>query len=177
MPVSNDRWRGGISYRPQALAHIRRTVRTWECILDIGPGVGTWSKLLPEYFNMDAVEVWAPYVSEFGLKSLYRNVYVESIVTFDFEWYDFIIMGDVLEHLTVEDAQRTLQKLWHRSGDFVIGVPYECPQRGKENRHEEHKQPDLTPEVVTNRYGDFMSLLAKNEGYGYYVKQHTKAGL
>jgi len=171
MPVSNDRWNGGPSYRTLVLKYIRENINSAATVLDVGPGVGTYAKLLNEYRNMDAVEIWEPYIEEYGLRAIYRNIYIANIVEFDFEWYDLIIMGDVLEHLTVEDAQNVITKIVPRCKELLVGVPYECPQTGRINKYERHMQPDLTPELFENRYGYYLKSLAQNEGYGYYVKR------
>jgi hypothetical protein len=39
----------------------------------------------------------------------------------------------------------------------------------EDNVYEIHKQPDLTPEIVLERY-PMLKLLYKNSKYGYYVK-------
>ena len=48
-------------------------------ILDVGPGEGTYYNLLNDYFtNMDAVEVWEPYINQYNLRNKYNNVYNEN---------------------------------------------------------------------------------------------------
>ena len=73
-------------------------------ILDIGPGEGTYAQLLSDYKNIDCVEIYQPYIDTYNLTSQYKNVYNINIMDFDFEYYDIIIMGDILEHLSVEDS-------------------------------------------------------------------------
>lgn len=177
MPVSNDTWKGGPSYRSLVLEYIRENTHPNGFVLDVGPGVGTYAKLLHEYQNIDAVEIWEPYIEKYGLRVIYRNVYIANIVEFDFEWYDLVIMGDVLEHLSVEEAEHVLRKIVPRCGELLVGVPYECPQTGLVNQYEKHQQPDLTPDIFEQRYGSYLKLFARNEGYGYYIKHHYGGGV
>ena len=75
-------------------------------ILDIGAGCGTYSDLLRGYgYKMDAVEIWQPYIDKYDLLNKYDVVYNENINNMTlghYELYDFYILGDVLEHLSVE---------------------------------------------------------------------------
>ena len=78
-------------------------------VLDIGPGEGVYYELLKNNFILDCVEIFNPYIQEFNLRQKYRIVYNKDIKDFEFnEYYDLIILGDVLEHLTVFDAQIVL---------------------------------------------------------------------
>ena len=75
-------------------------------ILDVGAGEGTWHELLPEYV-MDAVEIWEPVAA--ALEG-YRNVIVKDIISYRYRRdYDLIIFGDVLEHMSVSDAQKVIE--------------------------------------------------------------------
>lgn len=130
-----------------------------ESILDVGAGKGKYRLLLPEYSWVDAVEVWEPYIRGFRLREMYRSVYDRDIVEVAEEFnlagvkYDAVIMGDVLEHLTVNDAMKTLHHLRNVTDCVLVIVPYEYEQ-GEEhgNPYQEHKQPDLTVENMHERY-------------------------
>lgn len=130
-------------------------------VLDVGAGKGKYRLLLPEYACVDAVEIWLPYVTGYGLHDVYRAVYQRDIVELAQEFgaadvkYDVVIMGDVLEHLTVDDARITLTWLKNVTGEVLIIVPYNYEQ-GEEhgNPHQRHEQPDLTVENMHQRYPD-----------------------
>jgi 2-polyprenyl-3-methyl-5-hydroxy-6-metoxy-1,4-benzoquinol methylase len=78
-------------------------------ILDIGCGHGFYYKLLNHHFKkFDAVEIWEPYILEYDLNNMYDNVSNVNILDFEFEYYDIIIMGDILEHLSREDGVKLL---------------------------------------------------------------------
>jgi autotransporter strand-loop-strand O-heptosyltransferase len=139
-------------------------------ILDVGPGVGTYSNLLkPLGYKLDCLEIFEPYVEKYDLHSKYENVYVGDITQFDFSNYDFIIIGDVLEHISVEDSKIILEKIENNNQNCLVAVPFLCEQGTMEdNIHETHLQPDLTNELVLERYPQ-LELLSKNNFYGYYV--------
>lgn len=123
-------------------------------ILDVGCGHGFYKKLLKDYFSkFDAVEIWKPYIEEYNLIELYDNVYNINIMNFDFEWYDIIIIGDVLEHLSREDAQTLLTRLKDRCQELIVVVPYYLPQ-GEVfgNKYEIHLQPDLNDDIMAEYY-------------------------
>ena len=133
--------------------YIRQNVSTDKRLLDVGAGWGKYRFLLPEY-EMDAIEVWTPYIAANGLNTYYRNVYAEDICDFEFkERYGAITMGDVLEHIAVEQAQKVVDKLCDNADYVCIAVPFEMEQEAVEgNYHEEHQQDDLTEEVMAERF-------------------------
>ena len=75
-------------------------------------------------------------------------------------------MGDVLEHLTVEESKSVLNKM--KDKKVMVAVPYLFEQ-GEEmgNIYETHHQPELTHELMIERYG--LTPLYTNERYGYYI--------
>jgi hypothetical protein len=150
--------------------HILSNIDKKAEILDAGAGCGTYADLLrQDYPNMDAVEIHARYIKQFDLPNKYRNVFLGNIMQFNFEPYDFIIFGDIIEHLSVADAQKLLWGV-HESGKrFLVGVPYQYEQGEWEgNVYEIHLQPDLTIDVFISRY-PFMKLLFGDKNYGYFV--------
>ena len=154
-------------------------IREWICenferdasILDVGAGSGTYYNLLGDEFrNIDAVEVYAPNIKNYDLRNKYQNVYNENIVGFEYNYYDLIIFGDILEHLTIEDAQKVLNYACDRCKDLIVAVPYLLPQEANENAYEKHIQDDLTPEIMEERY-PCLKPLFQNSAYGYYIKK------
>ena len=141
-------------------------------ILDVGACDGIWRDLLPEYPNMDAVEIFAPHLPR--LKAKYRNAYCCDIVDFHYRHYDLVIFGDVIEHMDVIKAQRVLNYAKDHCTDMIIAVPFLYPQGELYgNQWERHIQDDLTPEVFEDRYGTY-DLLYKIAGYAYYHKRRFK---
>lgn len=156
--------------KPEVCQWIRKTIHLNASILDVGACDGKWRKLLPEYPNMDAVEAYKP--NAIKLEPLYRKVYNRDIYGFQYDWYDFIILGDVLEHLTVEQAQDVLAYSEEHSDNILISVPYKYEQGALYNNpYEVHKQPDLTAEIFKERYPGYKVLMQPVENYCYYVRK------
>ncbi len=140
-------------------------------ILDVGAGRGTYYDLLEgKYKKMDAVEIYQPNITDYELLKKYRSVSCRNIVDFEYDHYDLIIFGDVIEHLTVEDAQKVLKYAEGRCKNMLVAVPYKWVQDGNENVYEKHIQDDLTHELVLERY-PLLILLRGDKRYGYYVRK------
>jgi hypothetical protein len=143
-------------------------------ILDVGPGRGIYNKLLKEkgYRDIDAVEIYGPYIEAFELKKIYRNVFHSNVVGFEYGHYDIVIMGDVVEHLHVEPAQRVVAYAQQHSGLILIAVPYLLAQVGSQlDGSGDHRQPDLTREIFLERYPGFKLLIDNNKlGVFYCIR-------
>lgn len=140
-----------------------------EC-LDVGACNGKWYDLLGDYFIMDAVEIWPPNIHKYELMKKYRMVFGSDIKFYKYVHYDLIIFGDVLEHMTVEDAQAVVDYARDRCGNMLIAVPFLYEQGAKNgNPYEIHLQADLTPELFNERFPGFKPIYM-SEDYAYYVK-------
>lgn len=138
--------------------------------LDVGACDGKWGKLLNDYLIMDAIEIYKDNIGKHKLNDIYRKVYLGDIRNFTFNHYDLIIFGDVLEHMSVEDAQKVLDYAWDRCRDLIVAVPYQWVNRSHYgNPWEVHIQDDLTPKNVLERYPRLKPLFVY-ERYGYYIK-------
>jgi predicted TPR repeat methyltransferase len=157
-------------YKPDVKKHLVENIPANTKFLDVGPGYGTYGNLLkPEFNNIDAVEIWEKYVEQFNLRRIYNNVHIGDITTFDFFNYDYLIIGDVLEHIDVDSAKELVNKINSLNKKCLIAVPYMYSQGEHEgNVYETHLQPDLTHEVFLERYPTMVCLF-KNDLYGYYV--------
>jgi SAM-dependent methyltransferase len=136
-------------------------------ILDIGCGHGFYYKLLNHHFKkFDAVEIWEPYIKEYDLEKMYDNVFNINILDFDFDHYDIIIMGDILEHLSREDGIKLLHKLKDKCNELIVVVPYYLPQNEVfGNKYEIHLQPDLDDEIMSTFYPMLELIEYKNFNY------------
>jgi len=150
--------------------HIMSNIPRDAKIIDVGAGSGTYGLMLKKHFyNVDALEIYEDYINEFKLKDIYDNVFNVDVLDFRFKGYDYAIFGDIIEHLSVEDADTLLTMLLYRDIKCLVAVPYQMIQ-GKVNGniYEEHKQDDLTHDLFLKRY-PYMGLLYRNTEYGYYV--------
>jgi len=165
---------GGMSYpdfKEETICFIKSHYGKGCSILDVGPGDGAYGKLLNTYTKeIDAVEYYKPYIEHFELDKIYNKVYNADICDFKFDYYDVIIIGDVLEHLSVEAAQKLLNYMFDRADQIIIAVPYnyeQAPVHG--NEKQAHLQPDLTHELFMERYPKFKEF-ARNNRIGVYIK-------
>lgn len=122
-------------------------------VLDIGPGVGTYAKLLagPEVARLTGVEIWEPYVRTYRLDDYYDEIIVGDAREVELPAADVVILGDVAEHMSADDALR----LWQRAGDAArravyLSIPIvHYPQGELEgNPHEHHVVEDWGHETV-----------------------------
>lgn len=159
-------------FKEEVAQYLKNNFSNTATILDVGPGCGTYYNYLNDYFkNMYAVEVYKPIIEQYNLKEKYKKVYNFNIVDFKYKYYDIIIFGDVLEHLTIEDAHKVLDYALSKCKEVIVAVPYLYPQ-GEEgdNKYAAHQQDDLTPEIMLSRYPE-LKLLYGNDYYGYYIKK------
>ena len=155
--------------KPEICAWIRHYFPEDAQILDVGACDGLWRRLLPEYPNMDAVEAFEPNASRLNG---YRKVFWHDIRTLEYGDYDLIILGDILEHLTVEEAQAVLAYAAPRCRDMVVALPFQYKQDAiYGNPFEVHIQDDLTPELVAERYPELEILHDPGHMYMYYHKR------
>jgi hypothetical protein len=157
-------------YKNEFAAHMKERYPKNMKILDVGAGSGTYGVLLRDYFEtIDAVEIYPNYVEMFHLKTIYNNVFIEDINKMDYIGYNYIILGDVIEHMSIIQARILLSDITNQGIFCMVAVPYMFEQ-GEEygNIHEAHLQPDLTHERFLQRYS-MMKLLWKDNNYGYYT--------
>ena len=128
-----------------------------ETVLDVGAGSGTYSDALKRAginLNIEAVEVWKPYIEEFDLENKYDKVYEQDIRDrTDFN-YDVVIFGDILEHMTEEEALAVWDKVSKQAKNAVIAIPiihYHQPAING-NPYEEHITEDWTAEKVVDTF-------------------------
>jgi len=140
-------------------------------ILDVGVGAGTYYNLLSPlgYTNIDGVEIFQNYISEYRLEEKYKNIFNGNICNIDinFEEYDLIILGDVLEHIDKKDAKKLIEKIGNVP--TIIGVPFESEQ-GEHygNIYETHLQSDLTLDIFLERFDGYKPFCLRFD-YGIFI--------
>ncbi|MCW2811554.1 MAG: hypothetical protein JWP61_2012 [Friedmanniella sp.] len=122
-------------------------------VLDIGPGVGTYAKLLagPAVSHITGIEIWEPYVDTYRLRDYYDEVIVGDAREVTWPAADVVIMGDVAEHMSAAEAGR----LWERAQTsarraIYLSIPIvHYPQHEIEgNPHEHHVVDDWSHDKV-----------------------------
>lgn len=142
--------------------------------LDVGACDGKWSDLLRDYLILDAVEIYQPNIIEHNLREKYHRCIAGDIADLNYNWYDLIIFGDVIEHLDVKKAQAVLAYAYTRCTDMIIGVPYQYVQDELYgNPWEKHIQDDLTEALFRERYPDYEILYQAQRDYVYWHKKNA----
>ena len=157
--------------KQEAVEWIRQNIPHNETILDVGACDGKWRYLLYDYPYMDAVEIFEPNAD--SIRHMYRNMYNGDILDYRYEHYGLVIFGDMLEHMTVENAQKVLRYAEEHADNILVVVPFKYEQDAMYgNEHERHIQSDLTPKLFNKRYPGYEVLIRPHPNYCYYVKRH-----
>lgn len=122
-------------------------------VLDIGPGVGTYAKLLagPAVRRITGIEIYEPYVHTYRLRSYYDDVIVGDALQVEFPAADVVILGDVAEHMNASDALALWDKATSAARQAVyLSIPIvHYPQGEIEgNEHERHIVDDWDHDKV-----------------------------
>lgn len=135
--------------KKELFAHVAKLGRH-KAILDVGPGAGYIGKKLKElgFTNVDAIEIHAPYIEQFKLKEVYRNVMIGDIVDASFpENYGIMVFGDILEHIDEGKAVQLVKRLKSIGQKAIFSVPWNYQQIALDGVESEiHLQPELTRE-------------------------------
>jgi predicted TPR repeat methyltransferase len=133
-------------------------------ILDLGAGSGTYSKLLSksnlrEGIELVGVEVWKPYISEFKLEELYDTLIAEDVRKIDWKSlgnFDVVFAGDILEHMTKEEAVLLVSNLLETSKTLIMSIPivYMPQDEYEGNPYEIHVKPDWSHDEVVDTWKD-----------------------
>ena len=137
--------------------------------LDVGACDGAYWNLLHDLIDLDAVEIYEPNIENNDLVHKYGVVYNMDIKDLHYDHYDVVIFGDVIEHMTVEDAQATLAYAQEHADLVIVAVPYQYHQDAiYGNPWERHIQDDLTHDLFMQRYPGF-KLQFGYPNYVYYI--------
>ena len=149
-------------------------------VLDIGPGAGTYAKLLrgPAVSRLTGIEVWEPYVTTYRLAQYYDEVIVGDAREVDFPDTDVVILGDVAEHMSKFEAEALWAKASRAARRAVyLSIPivhYEQdPIEG--NHHEIHVVPDWNHDKVLAAFPGIGSYWTGTE-VGVYERRTDRPG-
>lgn len=96
-------------------------------VLDIGAGNGTYSKLIEKKRNARwiALEAWSPYIKRYKLHDKYDDVVVADARYVDYSLIkpDLVIAGDVLEHMTRNEAKRCIDQFKQHANAIIVSIP------------------------------------------------------
>ena len=108
------------------LIHIAKPLG-FKRFLDVGCGAGLYGDLIREVFQgeatIHAMEIFVEYIGRYSLSNKYDSIFMDDIrkTYFVVENYDFIVAGDVLEHLSKEDAIEVVNGL-RKKCKFLFGA-------------------------------------------------------
>lgn len=156
-------------YKNEVVIYFKERLPLGSLILDVGAGNGNYRWYFGCGYYMDAIETWQPAID--FITPFYNNVFNINIKDFSYNYnYDLIIFGDIIEHLTVEEAQRVLKIAQEHSRCILVAVPFWFWQDEIHgNPMERHLQPELSPTNFKERYPDFLPLISDYKSYGYYI--------
>lgn len=148
-------------------------------VLDIGAGSGTYKKMfaknkLFEDSLWTAIEAWQPYIDDFRLVDLYNNVINNDVMKVDLSslgTFDITFMGDVLEHLSKQDAVELVDRVMSVSKNAVISIPIvHWPQAERHgNPYEVHIKDDWSDSEVKETFSKYIKHSHAGEQIGVYL--------
>ncbi len=126
-------------------------------IVDVGPGVGTYAKLLhgPAVARITGIEVYAPYVETYRLREYYDEIVLGDVREVPIPPCDVVVLGDVVEHMSEADALAVWDEAATAARRAVyLSIPIvHYPQGEIEgNHHEVHVVDDWDHDRVIERF-------------------------
>ena len=157
MPASSKEGKSEIVSWVNALPH------DFKRVLDLGVGKGTYSRLFRKNPSKlrgcywIGIEAWAPYIKQFNLFTRYHEIINQDIREVDYDSLkpvDIAFAGDVLEHITKEEAVTIVDKVLGISPYMVISVPIIYYPQGplEGNPYEIHAKEDWSHEEVMSTF-------------------------
>jgi 2-polyprenyl-3-methyl-5-hydroxy-6-metoxy-1,4-benzoquinol methylase len=154
--------RGG---KPETAQWFKENENNITRVLDIGAGSGTYVKLIKEEFDICknsewiAIEAWQPYIEKFNLTSMYNLVINQDVRTVNWNslgHFSVTIAGDVLEHMTKDEAIELVSKILKHSKMLIISIPiiYMPQDEIEGNPFEVHVKPDWSHDEVISTWGN-----------------------
>jgi cyclopropane fatty-acyl-phospholipid synthase-like methyltransferase len=123
-------------------------------VLDIGAGEGKYADLIAKRAKVNAIEIWAQNVMDYDLPSKYDEVFIwDARKHQDFD-YDLVIFGDVLEHMSEEDAKALWAKARKGAKAIFMSIPIVHLPQGAEggNPYEVHIEDDYDHERILETF-------------------------
>lgn len=145
-------------------------------ILDVGAGSGTYSDALRRNgytrARVDALEVWQPYIDEFNLHKKYQNVFNEDVRNWENFNYDVVIFGDILEHMSKDEAIEVWNRVSAQARYAVIAIPIIHYHQGEinNNPYEVHVKDDWSHEEVLGTFSNIVDSWQGNIVGAYWAK-------
>lgn len=172
MPMSDP------SHRPWVVDQLRHAtggnLAAITSVIDVGAGGGGWRLFLGPWLprsRWTAVEIFEPYVDRFMLASHYHDVIVGDVRDLDpFPPADVIILGDVLEHMTRDQARLVWDRARAAAWRVILGIPVRPYPQGESqgNAWEAHIVDDWTDASVKASFPGIYAW-SVNQDTGAYI--------
>jgi hypothetical protein len=96
-------------------------------VLDCGAGAGTYLDLIKSNMGNSVivlgVEAWYPSIIKYSLEERYDFIYPVDVRTITDFKFDLVILGDILEHMSIEDATTLWSKIAKDATYALISIP------------------------------------------------------
>ena len=127
-------------------------------VLDCGAGAGIYLDLIKQHMGNDiyvaGVEAWHPYIEQFNLEAKYDLIIEKDLRDVEDFNYDLVILGDILEHMTEEDALKVWDRICKQAEYAIISIPivhyHQDAING--NPYEIHVEEDWSTERVLQKF-------------------------
>lgn len=151
---------------PEGKAQIKEWVEnvqiSYSKIIDVATGQGTYKNLFGDMPNLKncqwhGIEIWPRWIKKFALKEKYDVLFEHDVRTFDYSNYgpyDIAFVGDVLEHMTKDEAISLVNILKENVNHIFISIPIVYMPQGADggNPYEVHVKPDWSHEEVLETF-------------------------
>lgn len=132
-------------------------------ILDVATGQGTYHTMFNDLDNLkeckwSGIEIWPRWIKKFALKEKYDNFFQEDVRTFNYKVHtpnvDVTFAGDVLEHMTKDEAIVVVKKLLEVSDNLFVSIPIVYMPQGADggNPYEVHVKSDWSHTEVLESF-------------------------
>jgi hypothetical protein len=154
---------------------VRSHANQIKSVLDIGPGQGTYFHLLKDDLPdcwWEGVEVFLPYIIGFKLELFYGLIHHTDVRKFQPQRdYDLVIAGDVLEHMTKEQAEKLVYGMLPRCKYFIISIPIvHWPQEAiNNNPYEIHVKDDWSHDEMMETFRPDITDAYAGSHIGVYI--------
>jgi hypothetical protein len=169
-----------IETKPWGMSKILELDPRPECILDVGPGAGLWvAWLRTNHYEgiVDGIEIWEPYAERFNLYDQYDQLFIADARTWtDFD-YDVVILGDVIEHMTKDEAVALIDKVASQAHYALIALPIVHYIQGPEfgNPYEEHVKDDWSHKEMLETFPQIVDSIQCETTGAYWLDFERKS--
>lgn len=131
-------------------------------VLDCGAGAGTYLDLIKANLGYKTivvgVEAWYPYIIKYDLEDRYDILYPIDIRDMASFQYDLVILGDILEHMSEDDAVLLWNRISEEAKYALISIPIIHYEQGaiNDNPYEVHVEEDWTTEKVLQKFSNIV---------------------